>query len=147
MMYIAILLVILACNSVFMYACLIVAKRADQDEEIMFQKRINEKAGENMEKAGQELKVLLLPKDPNDDRNVIVEIRGGAGGEEAALFAGTLFRMYSMYAETKGWKPEILSSNPTELGGFKEVSFMIEGEGAYSRFKFESGRASCSACS
>ena len=98
-----------------------------------------EEAGENMEKAEQELKVLLLPKDPNDNRNVIVEIRGGAGGEEAALFAGTLFRMYSMYAETKGWKPEILSSNPTELGGFKEVSFMIEGEGAYSRFKFESG--------
>lgn len=98
-----------------------------------------EEAGENMERAEQELKVLLLPKDPNDDRNVIVEIRGGAGGEEAALFAGTLFRMYSMYAETKGWKPEILSSNPTELGGFKEVSFMIEGEGAYSRFKFESG--------
>lgn len=98
-----------------------------------------EEAGENMEKAEQELKVLLLPKDPNDDRNVIVEIRGGAGGEEATLFAGTLFRMYSMYAETKGWKPEILSSNPTELGGFKEVSFMIEGEGAYSRFKFESG--------
>lgn len=98
-----------------------------------------EEAGENMEKAEQELKVLLLPKDPNDDRNVIVEIRGGAGGEEAALFAGTLFRMYSMYAETKGWKPEILSSNSTELGGFKEVSFMIEGEGAYSRFKFESG--------
>lgn len=98
-----------------------------------------EEAGENMEKAEQELKVLLLPKDPNDDRNVIVEIRGGAGGEEAALFAGTLFRMYSMYAETKGWKPEMLSSNPTELGGFKEVSFMIEGEGAYSRFKFESG--------
>lgn len=98
-----------------------------------------EEAEENMEKAEQELKVLLLPKDPNDDRNVIVEIRGGAGGEEAALFAGTLFRMYSMYAETKGWKPEILSSNPTELGGFKEVSFMIEGEGAYSRFKFESG--------
>lgn len=98
-----------------------------------------EESGENMEKAEQELKILLLPKDPNDDRNVIVEIRGGAGGEEAALFAGTLFRMYSMYAETKGWKPEILSSNPTELGGFKEISFMIEGEGAYSRFKFESG--------
>ena len=98
-----------------------------------------EESGESMEKAEQELKVLLLPKDPNDDRNVIVEIRGGAGGEEAALFAGTLFRMYSMYAETKGWKPEILSSNPTELGGFKEISFMIEGEGAYSRFKFESG--------
>ncbi len=86
-----------------------------------------------------ELKILLLPRDPNDDKNVIVEIRGGAGGEEASLFAGVLFRMYSMYGEAKGWKSEILNSNPTELGGFKEISFMIEGEGAYSRFKFESG--------
>ncbi len=86
-----------------------------------------------------ELKILLLPKDPNDDRNVIVEIRGGAGGEESALFAGVLYRMYSMYAEARRWKTEVLSSNPTELGGFKEVSFMISGEGAYSRFKFESG--------
>ncbi len=86
-----------------------------------------------------ELKILLLPKDPNDDRNVIVEIRGGAGGEESALFAGVLYRMYSMYAESRHWKTEVLSSNPTELGGFKEVSFMISGEGAYSRFKFESG--------
>jgi len=87
----------------------------------------------------EELKVLLLPRDPNDDKNVIVEIRGGAGGEEASLFAGVLFRMYSMYAETKGWKAEILNSNPTELGGFKEISFNISGDGAYSRFKFESG--------
>ena len=87
----------------------------------------------------EELKILLLPKDPNDDKNVIVEIRGGAGGEESALFAGVLFRMYSMYAESKGFKTETLYSNPTELGGFKEVSFMIKGEGAYSRFKFESG--------
>lgn len=87
----------------------------------------------------EELKILLLPKDPNDDRNVIVEIRGGAGGEESALFAGVLYRMYSMYAEARRWKTEVLSSNPTELGGFKEISFMISGEGAYSRFKFESG--------
>ena len=87
----------------------------------------------------EELKILLLPRDPNDDRNVIVEIRGGAGGEEASLFAGSLFRMYSMYAEAKGWKAEILNSNPTELGGFKEISFNISGDGAYSRFKFESG--------
>ncbi len=87
----------------------------------------------------EELKILLLPKDPNDDKNVIVEIRGGAGGEESALFAGVLYRMYSMYAENKGFKTEILYSNPTELGGFKEVSFIIKGEGAYSRFKFESG--------
>lgn len=87
----------------------------------------------------QELKVLLLPKDPNDDRNVIVEIRGGAGGEESALFAYDLFRMYSMYAESKGFRIEVMNLNETELGGIKEISFMINGEGAYSRFKFESG--------
>lgn len=98
-----------------------------------------ENAGKQIEKYGEELKILLLPRDPNDDKNVIVEIRGGAGGEEASLFAGVLYRMYSMYGETKGWKTEVLSSNPTELGGFKEISFMIEGEGAYSRLKFESG--------
>ena len=86
-----------------------------------------------------EIKILLLPRDPNDDKNVIIEIRGGAGGEEAALFAATLMRMYSMYAESKGWKTEIINENPTELGGYKEVSFMIEGDGAYSRLKFESG--------
>ena len=98
-----------------------------------------EQARAEMERTQEELKVLLLPRDPNDEKNVIVEIRGGAGGEEAALFAGSLLRMYSMYAEAKGWKAEILSANETELGGFKEVSFMIEGEGAYSRLKFESG--------
>ncbi len=87
----------------------------------------------------EELKILLLPKDPNDDRNVIIEIRAGAGGEEAALFAHSLFRMYSMYSEGRGWKPEVLSINETGLGGVKEISFMITGEGAYSRFKFESG--------
>ena len=87
----------------------------------------------------EELKILLLPKDPNDDKNVIVEIRGGAGGEESALFAAVLFRMYSMYAEKKGFKTEVLYANDTELGGFKEISFMISGEGAYSRLKFESG--------
>ena len=98
-----------------------------------------EEAHENAERAEQELKVLLLPRDPNDDRNVIVEIRGGAGGDEASLFANSLYRMYSMYAATKNWKSEILSANETEVGGFKEISFMISGEGAYSRFKFESG--------
>lgn len=86
-----------------------------------------------------ELRVLLLPKDPNDDRNVIIEIRGGAGGEEAALFASVLYRMYTMYAESKGFKSELNYVNETGLGGFKEVSFMVEGYGAYSRFKFESG--------
>ena len=94
---------------------------------------------EALETLGEELKILLLPKDPNDDKNVIIEIRGGAGGEEASLFAGSLFRMYTMYAEARRWKTEILNANETELGGFKEVSFSIEGEGAYSRFKYESG--------
>ena len=92
-----------------------------------------------MENISQELKILLLPKDPNDDKNVIIEIRGGAGGEEAALFANSLYRMYTMYAESKGWKQEILNAQPTELGGFKEISFSIEGENAYSRLKYESG--------
>ena len=96
-------------------------------------------ARERAAESSERLKVLLLPRDPNDDKNVIVEIRGGAGGEEASLFAGVLYRMYSMYAEAKGWKCEVLNSNPTELGGFKEISFMIEGEGVYSRLKFESG--------
>ena len=86
-----------------------------------------------------ELKLLLVPKDPNDERNVIVEIRGGAGGDEAALFAGDLLRMYSRYAERKGWKVSMLSSNETGVGGYKEVSFMIKGKGAYSRLKYESG--------
>ena len=87
----------------------------------------------------EELKILLLPKDPNDEKNVIVEIRAGAGGEEAALFAGDLYRMYSMYADIRRWKTEVLSENPTELGGYKEISFMVYGNGAYSRLKFESG--------
>lgn len=91
------------------------------------------------EELTEELKILLLPRDPNDDRNVIIEIRGGAGGDEAALFAANLFRMYSMYAESKRWKTEVINANETELGGIKEISFMIEGDGAYSRFKYESG--------
>lgn len=86
-----------------------------------------------------ELKILLLPKDPNDDKNVIVEIRGGAGGDEAALFAGNLFRMYSRYAERRRWKMELLSASDTGVGGYKEVSFLIKGKGAYSRLKYESG--------
>lgn len=87
----------------------------------------------------EELKVLLLPKDPNDEKNVFVEIRAGTGGEEAALFAGTLFRMYNRYAERRGWKAEMISANETNIGGFKEVVFMLEGKGAYSRLKYESG--------
>ena len=97
---------------------------------------------ENKEKISlieEELKILLLPKDPNDEKNVIVEIRGGTGGDEAALFAGSLFRMYSMYAENRNWKIDIMNSNPTELGGYKEITFTVEGAGAYSRLKYESG--------
>ena len=94
---------------------------------------------EKLSKIEEELKILLIPKDPNDDKSVICEIRSGAGGEEAALFAGTLFRMYGMYAEKKHWKIEILNENQTELGGYKEISFMVTGKGAYSRLKFESG--------
>ena len=86
-----------------------------------------------------ELKILLIPKDPDDDKNVICEIRGGAGGDEAALFSATLFRIYSMYCDRKGWKLDVLNENSTELGGYKEISFMITGKGAYSRLKFESG--------
>ncbi|MCL4517513.1 MAG: peptide chain release factor 1 [Firmicutes bacterium] len=87
----------------------------------------------------EELKILLLPRDPNDEKNVIVEIRAGTGGDEAALFAADLFRMYTRYAERQGWRTELMSSNTTEIGGFKEVIFIIEGEGAYSRMKYESG--------
>ncbi len=96
-------------------------------------------AREDAARIAEELKILLLPRDPNDERSVIVEIRGGAGGEEAALFAYNLYRMYTMYAEKRGWKTEIVNLNETELGGFKEVSFTIDGDGAYSRLKFESG--------
>ena len=91
------------------------------------------------ERLEQEIKILLLPKDPNDSKNVIMEIRGGVGGEEGMLFAADLFRMYSMYAESRGWKTEIANISETELGGIKEISFVIEGEGAYSRLKFEAG--------
>ena len=110
----------------------------DKDFKELVEEELNE-AKEKIEETSEELKILLLPKDPNDDKNVIVEIRGGAGGDEAALFAANLMRMYSMYAEARRWKMEIINANETELGGIKEVSFMIEGEGAYSRLKYESG--------
>ncbi len=92
-----------------------------------------------IEKISDELKILLLPRDPNDEKDVIIEIRGGAGGDEAALFSGDLYRMYNMYAEKMGWKTELLSANETGIGGFKEVSFEVSGDFAYSRLKFESG--------
>ena len=97
------------------------------------------RARADRERIEQEIKILLLPKDPNDGKNVIMEIRGGVGGEEAMLFAYDLFRMYSKYAESKGWKIEVMNVNETELGGIKEISFSVEGEGAYSRLKFEGG--------
>lgn len=116
----------------------ILEESGDSDLKELAQLELDE-AKQNIEKLSEKLKILLLPKDPNDERNVIVEIRGGAGGEESALFSAVLFRMYSMYAEKKGYKVEIVNANETELGGYKEISFMIEGEGAYSRFKYESG--------
>ena len=123
-----------------------VKKDYEDAKEMMEDKEMKELAEETMleakeklPKIEEELKILLIPKDPDDEKNVICEIRAGTGGEEAALFAGTLFRMYSMYAERKHWKLEVLNENPTELGGYKEISFMITGKGAYSRLKFESG--------
>ena len=115
-------------------------QKEETDDE--FKKMIDLELGELKERLvvlETELPILLLPKDPNDDKSVIVEIRGGAGGDEAALFAGNLFRMYTRYAEIQGWKTEILDSNPTELGGCKEVVFEIDGYGAYSKLKYESG--------
>ena len=118
----------------------------DEAEELMQDPEMKELAEaeyydnkEKLPKIEEELKFLLIPKDPDDDKNIICEIRAGAGGEEAALFAGTLFRMYTMYAEKKHWKLEILNENETGLGGYKEISFMITGKGVYSRLKFESG--------
>ncbi len=114
------------------------SEHPDKELQEMLELEIEE-SKEKAQDLTEKLKVLLLPKDPNDDKNVIIEIRAGAGGEEAALFANSLFRMYSMYSEGRGWHPDVLSVNETGLGGIKEISFMIEGEGAYSRFKFESG--------
>ena len=120
--------------------CRAVLDDGSADEELAAMAREELAAAEKKrDEAAGELKILLLPRDPNDDKNVIIEIRGGAGGEESALFAGVLFRMYSMYAESKGFKTEVMNANETGLGGYKEISFLVEGDGAYSRFKFESG--------
>ncbi len=110
----------------------------DKEFKEMAQQQLNT-AREDTDKFEEALKILLLPKDPDDDRNVIVEIRGGAGGDEAALFANSLYRMYSLYAQSRNWKTEVISANPTELGGYKEISFSVEGEGAYAKMKYESG--------
>ncbi len=114
----------------------------DPETDKDFKEMLNEEiktAKENIVRIEEELKVLLLPKDPNDDKNVIIEIRGGAGGDEAALFAGDLYRMYTMFAESNRWRVEVMNMNEIGIGGFKEISFMVEGQGAYSRLKFESG--------
>lgn len=123
-----------------------VKKQMDEAKELMSDPDMKEMAEEeyysckeSLEKMEDELKILLLPKDVNDDNNVIIEIRGGAGGEEAALFAYNLYRMYTMYADLKRWQVEVIDINETGIGGIKEVSFMIKGKGAYSRLKFESG--------
>ncbi len=94
---------------------------------------------EDTRRLEEELKIMLLPKDPNDDKNVVIEIRAGVGGDEAALFAGVLYRMYTMYADSKRFKTEVINANETGLGGFKEITFLVNGDGAYSRFKYESG--------
>ena len=114
------------------------ALMGDPDMKELAQEEFHQ-AKEDIARLEEEIKVLLLPRDPNDDKNVIVEIRAGVGGEEAALFAHSLFRMYSMYADARRWKVEVDSVNETELGGIKEICFTIEGDGAYSRLKFESG--------
>lgn len=121
-------------------------KTIEENEELLKDPELKElaeaeinEARERIPKVEEEIKILLIPKDPDDDKNIICEIRAGAGGEEAALFAGTLFRMYSMYSEKKHWSIDILNENETELGGYKEITFMITGKGVYSRLKFESG--------
>lgn len=116
----------------------IMAEKGDPEMLELARDEAEELQGE-IEKLEQRLKILLIPKDPNDEKNVIMEIRGGAGGEEAALFAAEIFKMYSRFAESRGWKTEILDANNTDIGGIKEVIYVIEGSGAYSQLKFESG--------
>ncbi|AKP48838.1 MULTISPECIES: peptide chain release factor 1 [Bacillus] len=113
-------------------------EKLDPEMREMVKEELHDLEGQ-LEDLEEQLKILLLPKDPNDDKNVIMEIRGAAGGEEAALFAGDLYRMYSRYAESKGWKTEVIEANPTGLGGYKEIIFMIQGKGAFSRLKYENG--------
>ena len=117
---------------------LILEEESDEEMKELAKEELSQ-CREKVETCEQELKILMLPKDPNDDKNVIVEIRGGAGGDEAALFAADLFRMYSKYAETNRWKVEVMSANENGIGGFKEIVFMINGAGAYSKLKYESG--------
>jgi len=119
-------------------AKLLLEDKLDPEMREMVKEEVNELEG-RIQELEDRLKILLLPKDPNDDKNVIMEIRGAAGGDEAALFAGDLYRMYSKYAESQGWKIDVIESSPTGLGGYKEIIFMINGQGAYSKLKFENG--------
>ena len=116
----------------------ILAEETDPELRTMAKEQLEESKAE-LARLSEELKILLIPKDPDDDRSVIMEIRSGTGGEEAALFAAVLYRMYIMYAESKGWKTEVIYANQTELGGYKEISFSVEGEGVFGRLRFESG--------
>ncbi len=116
----------------------ILAEEADPELRTMAKEQLEESKAE-LARLSEELKILLIPKDPDDDRSVIMEIRSGTGGEEAALFAAVLYRMYIMYAESKGWKTEVIYANQTERGGYKEISFSVEGEGVFGRLRFESG--------
>lgn len=125
-------------NNTILESKQILEEESDEELRELAKMELSE-AEDSLENIENELKILLVPKDPNDEKNVIVEIRGGAGGDEAALFAGDLFRMYCRYAERRGWKTSLMSANDTGVGGYKEVSFMIKGKGAYSRLKYESG--------
>ncbi|WP_085522617.1 peptide chain release factor 1 [Tuberibacillus sp. Marseille-P3662] len=115
-----------------------VADETDPDMKEMARTEMEE-LGDRQQELEEQLKKMMMPKDPNDDKNVIVEIRGAAGGDEAALFAGDLYKMYTHYAETNGWKVDVIETSENEVGGFKEVIFMVNGQGAYSKLKFESG--------
>ena len=126
------------CKQTVEDSLMMLEEETDEEMKEMLKEELSD-AKKRIEELEHELKILLLPKDPNDDKNVIMEIRGGAGGDEAALFAGDLFRMYTRYAEKHGWKTEFMSASESDLGGFKEVCFMITGQGAYSRLKYESG--------
>lgn len=119
-------------------AQLLLSEETDAELRNMAKEQLEE-SKRAMDEIYEELKILLLPKDPNEDRSAIVEIRSGTGGEEAALFVAVLYRMYGMYADSKGWKTEVIYSNPTELGGYKEISFSVEGEGVFGKFRYESG--------
>ena len=127
-----------ACKQTIEDSLAILDEESDEEMRELAKEELNE-AKSRLGELEQKLKILLLPKDPNDDKNVIVEIRGGVGGEESALFAADLYRMYAMYAEKRGYRVELLNYNDTELGGVKEADFIVSGDGAYSRFKFESG--------